>query len=186
MTPALKIGMWPRGAAPRPHAWRELGCHLGTPPSVDPTWLRRSSRHLRPLTMETSKMLAMEPMAARATTRSLSRQFSHTFITRDSQHGTTSLSDSMACAAVGARGNMEAVTAWISNRLSCSLLLGCLKLGPRLIKSNLEYVILQGSQFHRTKWRRENFNAAAAGWTMCHCGPVSGCSLRPTTSSSEV
>ena len=58
-----------------------------------------------------------------------------------------------------------------------------LKLGPRLKKSNLEYVILQGSQFHRTKWR---VLAAAAGWTSCRGGPVSGCSLRPTTYSSKV
>ena len=29
-----------------------------------------------------------------------------------------------------------------------------LKLGPRLTKSNIEYVILQGSQVHRTKWQR--------------------------------
>ena len=58
-----------------------------------------------------------------------------------------------------------------------------LKLGPRLTKSNIEYVILQGSQFHRTKWR---VLAAAAGWTSCRGGPVSGCSLRPTTSASKV
>ena len=28
------------------------------------------------------------------------------------------------------------------------------ELGPRLKRSNLEYVILQGSHFHRTKWQR--------------------------------
>jgi len=97
-------------------------------PSVFGSWIRPTLGSIglawwQPPTMETSKMLAMEPMAAPALTRSLSRQFSHAFITLDSQHG-TSLSDSMACAAVGARGNMEAVAAWISNRLSCSLLLG--------------------------------------------------------------
>jgi len=37
---------------------------------------------------------------------------------------------------------------------------GYVELGPRLKRSNLEYVILQGSQFHRTKWR---VLAAAAG-----------------------
>lgn len=60
-----------------------------------------------------------------------------------------------------------------------------LKLGPRLTKSNIEYVILQGSQFHRTKWR---VLAATAGWTSCRGagGPVSGCSLRPATSASKV
>ena len=31
---------------------------------------------------------------------------------------------------------------------------GYIKLGPRLRRSNLEYVILQGWQFHRTKWQR--------------------------------
>ena len=31
---------------------------------------------------------------------------------------------------------------------------GYVELGPRLKRSNLEYVILQGSQFHRTKWLR--------------------------------
>ena len=31
----------------------------------------------------------------------------------------------------------------------------------------------------------EYFNAAAAGWTSCRGGPVSGCSLRPTTSASK-
>jgi hypothetical protein len=31
---------------------------------------------------------------------------------------------------------------------------GYVELGPRLKGSNLEYVILQGSQFHRTKWQR--------------------------------
>ena len=31
---------------------------------------------------------------------------------------------------------------------------GYVELGPRLKRSNLEYVILQGSQFHRTKWQR--------------------------------
>ena len=44
-------------------------------------------------------MLPMEPVAAAARTRALSRQFSHAFITLDSQHS-TSFSDSMACAAV--------------------------------------------------------------------------------------
>ena len=58
-------------------------------------------------------MLAMEPVAAALLTRALSRQFSHAFITLDSQHS-TSFSDSMACAAVGA--NMEAVAERISNR----------------------------------------------------------------------
>ena len=31
---------------------------------------------------------------------------------------------------------------------------GCVELGPRLTRSNLEFVILQGSQFHRTNWWR--------------------------------
>ena len=31
---------------------------------------------------------------------------------------------------------------------------GHVELGPRLTRSNLEFVILQGSQFHRTKWQR--------------------------------
>ncbi len=53
-------------------------------------------------------MLAMAPVAAAVLTRALSRQFSHAFITLDLQHG-SQLSDSMACAAVGARG--EAVAA---------------------------------------------------------------------------
>mgnify|MGYP006234435557 CR=1 FL=1 len=51
--------------------------------------------------METSKMLAMAPVAAAVLTRALSRQFGRAFITLDSQHS-TSFSDSMACAAVGA------------------------------------------------------------------------------------
>ena len=47
---------------------------------------------------------------------------------------------------------------------SCHQLHGCrdqvlvaadyVELGPRLKRSNLEYVILQGSHFHRTKWQR--------------------------------
>ena len=48
-------------------------------------------------------MLPMEPVAAAALLRALLWQFSCVFITLDSQHGTL-LSDSMACAAVGARG----------------------------------------------------------------------------------
>ena len=31
---------------------------------------------------------------------------------------------------------------------------GYVELGPRLKRSNLEYVILQGSRFYRRKWRR--------------------------------
>ena len=46
-------------------------------------------------------MLAMAPVAAAVLTRALSRQFGRAFITLDSQHS-TSFSDSMACAAVGA------------------------------------------------------------------------------------
>ena len=45
--------------------------------------------------MKTSKMLAMEPMAAPTLIRALSRQLSHAFIMLDSQPG-TSLSDSVA------------------------------------------------------------------------------------------
>ena len=66
-------------------------------------------------------MLPMEPVAAAARTRALSRQFSHAFITLDSQDG-TSLSDSMACAAVGVRG-MEIVAALDFKPIE--LLLGC-------------------------------------------------------------
>jgi hypothetical protein len=47
-----------------------------------------------PLTMETSKMLPMEPVAAAALTRALSRQSSRIFITLDSQQGSP-FSDSM-------------------------------------------------------------------------------------------
>ena len=64
--------------------------------------------------METSKMLPMEPVAAAALTRALSRQFIQAFITLDLQHGSP-LSDSMACAAVGARGGRRLSAARISN-----------------------------------------------------------------------
>jgi hypothetical protein len=60
-----------------------------------------------------------------------------------------------------------------------------LKLGPRLTTSNLENVILQGRSF-TVQNGSEYFTAAAADWTSCRGGPVSGCSLRPTTSSSEI
>ena len=43
--------------------------------------------------MKTSKMLPMEPVAAAALTRALSRQFIQAFITLDLQHGSP-LSDS--------------------------------------------------------------------------------------------
>ena len=98
-------------------------------------------------------MLAMAPAAAVVLTRAHSSLFMQAFITLDSQHGSL-LSDSMTQCFRWRSRQQEAVAAWISNHLSCSLLLSCLKLGPRLTKSNLEYVILQGSQFHRTKWRR--------------------------------
>ena len=80
-------------------------------------------------------MRAMPPVAAAALVRALSRQFSHAFITLDSQHS-TSFSDSMACAAVGA--NMEAFAARFQTD-AIELLVAeahwLLKLGPRLTKS---------------------------------------------------
>ena len=98
-------------------------------------------------------MLPMEPVAAAALTRALSRQFSRAFITLDSQQGSP-FSDSMtlrcswrsrqcgSCCCTNVKPVELIIAAWL------------LKLGPRLTKSNLEYVILQGSQFHRTKWLR--------------------------------
>ena len=98
-------------------------------------------------------MLPMEPVAAAALTCALSRQFSRTFITLDSQQGSP-FSDSMtlrcswrsrqrgSCCCTNVKPVELIIAAWQ------------LKLGPRLTKSNLEYVILQGSQFHRTKWQR--------------------------------
>ena len=98
-------------------------------------------------------MLPMEPVAAAALRRALSWQFSRVFITPDSQHG-TSLRDSMA------------LRWWLvfEAARSCRRMHGCcaqvlvaadyVELGPRLKRSNLEYVILQGSHLHRTKWRR--------------------------------
>ena len=62
---------------------------------------------------------------------------------------------------------------------------GYVELGPRLTRSNLEFVILQGSQFHRTKWRRVLQHSSRRPGLVPRC-PVSGCSLRPTTSSSKV
>ena len=60
---------------------------------------------------------------------------------------------------------------------------GYVELGPRLTRSNLEYVILQGSHFHRTKWQRALQRCTAAGRASCHGGPVGGCSCVPTTTS---
>ena len=62
---------------------------------------------------------------------------------------------------------------------------GYVELGPRLTRSNIEFVILQGSQFHRTKWRRALQRSSRRPGLVPRC-PVSGCSLRPTTSSSKV
>ena len=97
-------------------------------------------------------MLPMEPVAAAALIRALSWQFSRVFITADSQYG-TSLSDSMALRC-----------GWRSRHRGSHRVYGCcdqvlvaadyVELGPRLKRSNLEYVILQGSHFHRRKWRR--------------------------------
>ena len=52
---------------------------------------------------------------------------------------------------------------------------GYVELGPRLKRSNLEYVILQGSQFHRTKWQRVLHRCSRqpglvprwTGWRLC-------------------
>ena len=98
-----------------------------------------------------TKMLPMDPVAA-ALTRALSRQFSDAFITLDSQQGSP-FNDSMtlhctwrlrqrgSCRCTKVKPIELIVAAWL------------LKLGPRLTTSNLEYVILQGWQFHRTKWQ---------------------------------
>ena len=87
------------GAPPAAQCAQKLPLYLhGTPPSF--SRLDGLSWRPRP-TMETSKMLAMESVAAAVLIRALSRQSSHAFITLDSQQG-TSLSDSMAYAAVGA------------------------------------------------------------------------------------
>ena len=58
------------------------------------------------------------------------------------------------------------------------------ELGPRLKRSSLECVILQGSQLCRS-YCGENFhNTTAAGRASCCGRPDRGCYLRPTTSSS--
>ena len=88
-------------------------------------------------------MLPMEPVAAAALIRALLWQFSRGFITPDSQH-VTSLSDSMALRC-----------GWRSRHRGSHRVYGCcdqvlvaayyVELGPRLKRSNLEYVILARS-----------------------------------------
>ena len=67
---------------------------------------------------------------------------------------------------------------------TCSLLPGCVELGPRLTRSNPECVILQASWVCRSQGGEHLHNTAAAGRASCCGGPDRGCSLRPTTSSS--
>ena len=98
-------------------------------------------------------MLPMEPVRAATLVRALSWQFSRVFITPDSQYG-TSLS------------RQHGATLWLALEAarSCHRVHSCcaqvlvaadyVELGPQLKRSNLEYVILQGSHFHRRKWRR--------------------------------
>lgn len=126
-------------------------------------------------------MLPMEPVAAAALLGALLWQFSCVFITPDSQHG-MSLSDSMALLQLA----LEAARSCRRVHGRCAQVLiaaGYVELGPRLTRSNLEFVILQGSQFHRTKWRRVLQHSSRRPGLVPRC-PVSGCSLRPTTTSS--
>ena len=95
-------------------------------------------------------MLPMEPVGAATLVRALSWQFSRVFITYDSQHS-TSLSYSMALLQLA----LKAARSCCRVHGRCAQVLvaaGYVELGPRLTRSNLEFVILQGSQFHRTKW----------------------------------
>ena len=96
-------------------------------------------------------MLPMEPVAAAALTRALSRQFSRAFITLDSQQGSP-FSDSMTLRCSWRSRQRGSCRCTNVKPVELIVAVWPLKLGPRLTKSNIEYVILQGSQFHRTKW----------------------------------
>jgi hypothetical protein len=94
------------GRRPKTNAARRTRAARGVPPRITeplPQLGRVGLWRRRPLTMETSKMLPIEPVGAVALIRALSWQFSRVFITLDSQHG-TSLSDISQCpsAVVGA------------------------------------------------------------------------------------
>ena len=121
-------------------------------------------------------MLPIEPVVVTAHIATLSRRFSCVVITHDSYHSTTQCySMALCCTWVL---EVEVVAAH-GQRAHVHFCLAAVELGPRLKRSNLEYVILH---FHRKKWR-EHFNAAAAGRASCRGGPVGGCSCVPTTTS---
>ena len=137
-----------------------------------------------PLAMEASKMLPMEPVAAATLRRALLWQFSRVFITPDSQHG-TSLSYSMALRCGWRSRQRGAVDACTVAVLKCSLQLAIWSWGRgsqgRISSSSFcrgrSFTVQNGCEY---------FTVAAADWTSCRGGPVSGCSLRPPTSSFEV
>ena len=129
-------------------------------------------------------MLPMEPVGAAALIRALSWQFNRVYITADSQYG-TSLSDSMALRCGWRSRQRGAVLERTVAVFRCSLQLTMWSWG-RGSKGRISSTSFCRGRTFTVQNGGENFNAAAAGWTLCHCGPVSGCSLRPTTSSSEV
>jgi hypothetical protein len=129
-------------------------------------------------------MLPMEPVGTAALVRALSWQIRRAFITADSQYG-TSLSDRMALHCGWRLWQRGAVTECTVAMLTCSLQLTMWSWGRGSKGRFSSTSFCRGGTF-AVKNGSDYCNAAAAGRASCRGGPVGGCSLRPTTSSSEV
>ena len=119
-------------------------------------------------------MLPIEPVVVTAHIATLSRRFSCVVITHDSYHSTTQCYSMAPCCIWVLEVEMVATH---GQRAHVHFCLAAVELGPRLKRSNLEYVILQGLRFC-CREGGEHFNGAAAAGPAAMARPAAALCVR--------